>query len=132
MVEANEPTGAAQTGGVRAPLLARQRAIVTGRRGGIGSGVARGLRAEGATIVGIGRSDPDGVLEPAGPLRGAVVADLARRGNVPAPSHNRSLGALDILVTAHGHVRSRPAAEVDPDDWDLTFASNLSSVFQLL
>ena len=87
MVEANEPTGAAQTGGVRAPLLARQRAIVTGRRGGIGSGVARGLRAKGATIVGIGRSDPDGVLEPAGPLRGAVVADLARRDECARAFH---------------------------------------------
>ena len=40
-------------------------------------------------------------------------------------------GGLDILVTAHGHVRPRPAAEVDPDDWDLTFASNPIMVFQL-
>jgi 2-dehydro-3-deoxy-D-gluconate 5-dehydrogenase len=115
-------------------LLEGKRAIVTGAWGGIGSGVVRGLDAEGATVVGIGRSEPPGVPGPAGPLRAAVVADLARRDQCAqafADALEHLGGGFDILVTAHGHVRPRPAAEVDPEDWDLTFAANLGSVFQL-
>jgi 2-dehydro-3-deoxy-D-gluconate 5-dehydrogenase len=114
-------------------LLAGHRAIVTGAWGGIGSGIARGLRSEGAKVVGIGRSAPTGALEPEGPLQGAVVADLTGREECARAFGEavEQLGGLDILVTSHGHVRPRPAAEVDPDDWDLTFAANLGSVFQL-
>jgi 2-dehydro-3-deoxy-D-gluconate 5-dehydrogenase len=132
-VAANEPTITGQASTARGPLRAGQRAIVTGAWGGIGGGIARGLRAEGATVVGIGRSEPTGALEPAGPLRSAVVAELTSRDECAEAFavSLEQLGGLDILVTAHGHVRPAPAAEVDPEDWDLTFASNLGSVFQL-
>ena len=130
---ANEPSSSSEENDLRAPLLAGKRALVTGAWGGIGSGVARGLRAEGATVVGIGRSDPASSLEPDGPLHGAVVADLVRRDECARAFKEsvEQLGGLDILVTSHGHVRPMPAAEVDPEDWDLTFAANLGSVFQL-
>ena len=41
------------------------------------------------------------------------------------------LGGLDILVTAHGHVKPQPSNLVDVADWELTLSTNLTSVFQL-
>jgi 2-dehydro-3-deoxy-D-gluconate 5-dehydrogenase len=127
---------------VTGQLLAGKRAIVTGGRGGIGSGIVAGLRGEGAAVVTIGRSAPGQAGQPASPGAGAsssssssseVVADLSDRADC-ARGFQRALdvlGGLDILVTAHGHVQPRPSGEVSDADWDLTLATNLTSVFQL-
>jgi 2-deoxy-D-gluconate 3-dehydrogenase len=120
----------------RPALLTGKRAVVTGAWGGIGSGIVDGLRDEGAIVAGIGRSLPagqDGRRGGHGALAAAIVADLADRdATARALAEAISvLGGLDVLVTAHGHVRPQPSAEVDPEDWDLTLATNLSSCFQL-
>ncbi len=123
----------------RAPLLAGKRAIVTGALGGIGSGIARAFHREGATVVGIGRAGTGGPsgspVPPERPvfLEGVVVADLARRNECARAFEEAVdvLGGLDILVTSHGHVRPQPSSEADLEDWDLTLATNLGSVFQL-
>lgn len=116
----------------RPPLLAGKRAIVTGAWGGIGAGIVRGLLAEGATVAGIGRSAPE-AAGPVGELEAVIVANLAVRDETARAVGEAvdALGGLDVLVTAHGHVRPQPSAEVEADDWDLTLATNLSSCFQL-
>jgi 2-dehydro-3-deoxy-D-gluconate 5-dehydrogenase len=125
--EAGDPTTALS------PLLVGKRAIVTGAWGGIGSGIARGLHSEGAAVVGIGRSAPPAPSGQSGPLLGTVIADLARRDECARAFESalQQLGGLDILVTAHGHVRPGPSSAADLEDWDLTLATNLGSVFQL-
>ncbi len=118
----------------RPPLLAGKRAIVTGAWGGIGSGIVGGFRAEGAVVAGIGRSAPmaEGPAADLG-LEAVVIADLAEREEIARAVGEavHALGGLDVLVTAHGHVRPESSAVVDVEEWDLTLATNLSSCFQL-
>jgi 2-dehydro-3-deoxy-D-gluconate 5-dehydrogenase len=118
-------------------LLEGQRAIVTGGGGGIGSAIVVGLHGCGVNVAAIGRSSSvrqvvEG-LSGEGPTAVAVEADLAEpdqceRGFRQAAEQ---LGGADILVTAHGRVVPKPSADVELEDWDLTVATNLTSVFQL-
>lgn len=129
--------GAAFDHPLKLTLPAGTRAIVTGAWGGIGSALARGLAGSGAAVVGIGRCAVD---PPAGPsaleashLVRALAADLADPDQCARAFATgvEQLGGLDVLVTAHGHVRPRPSQDVTPAEWDHTLRINLASVFQL-
>jgi 2-deoxy-D-gluconate 3-dehydrogenase len=118
-------------------LLAGRRAVVTGGGGGIGSAIVAGLHRQGAAVAAIGRSgNVHEVVEGlprGGPQALALEADLMDSAQAEQVFGRavEELGGLDILITAHGHVRPGPSAEVSLDDWGKTLATNLTSVFQL-
>jgi 2-dehydro-3-deoxy-D-gluconate 5-dehydrogenase len=112
--------------------LTGRRALVTGGSGGLGGAVAVALADAGAAVAVLGRSER--VHEIASKIAGvAVVANLARRDEL-AHGFDEAvglLGALDILVTAHGTAHAGPALELPLTKWDDTLEVNLTSVYEL-
>jgi 2-deoxy-D-gluconate 3-dehydrogenase len=112
--------------------LRGRRALVTGGGGGLGSAMAEGLRAAGAEVALIGRSDATDRAAARIPAA-AVRADLSdpddlRRGFAEAVE---LLGGLDILVTSHGQVHASPALEHSPAAWAAILDANLTAVFEV-
>jgi 3-oxoacyl-[acyl-carrier protein] reductase len=102
--------------------LAGKVCVVTGSTAGIGRVVAEQLLAEGAHVVGCGRSkDGPGDLH--------VVADLSQRGEperVVAAAEER-FGRIDRLVNNVGGTSIRALEELTDDDWQASFELNLMS-----
>jgi 2-deoxy-D-gluconate 3-dehydrogenase len=101
--------------------LTGKRAVVAGGAGGLGSGFVDGLRAAGAEVVVLGRSDSD------------VTADLGDRGELRRGFDEcvARLGGVDILVQSHGVTNAGPALDQPLERWDETLEVNLTSVFEL-
>jgi 3-oxoacyl-[acyl-carrier protein] reductase len=96
--------------------------VVTGSTGGIGRVVAEQLLAEGAQVVGCGRSED-------GPGDLHVVADLSQRGEperVVAAAEER-FGRVHCLVNNVGGTAIRVLDELTDDDWQASFELNLMS-----
>jgi 3-oxoacyl-[acyl-carrier protein] reductase len=96
--------------------------VVTGSTAGIGRVVAEQLLAEGARVVGSGRSED-------GPGDLHVVADLSQRGEperVVAAAEER-FGRVDCLVNNVGGTSIRVLDELTDDDWQASFELNLMS-----
>jgi 3-oxoacyl-[acyl-carrier protein] reductase len=96
--------------------------VVTGSTAGIGRVVAEQLLAEGAQVVGCGRSED-------GPGDLHVVADLSQRGEperVVAAAEER-FGRVDCLVNNVGGTAIRVLDELTDDDWQASFELNLMS-----
>ncbi len=96
--------------------------VVTGSTAGIGRVVAEQLLAEGAHVVGCGRSED-------GPGDLHVVADLSQRGEperVAAAAEER-FGRIDCLVNNVGGTDIRALDELTDDDWQASFELNLMS-----
>jgi 3-oxoacyl-[acyl-carrier protein] reductase len=101
--------------------LEGKRALVTGASSGIGRASAEALAAAGASVVGLDRQAPSGLLTP------TVLADLTDEAAVVAGVAEavRRLGGLDILVNVAGIMRENPLEAVTADDVDLHFAINV-------
>ncbi len=96
--------------------------VVTGSTAGIGRVVAEQLLAEGAHVVGCGRSED-------GPGDLHVVANLSQRGEperVVAAAEER-FGRVDCLVNNVGGTDIRALDELTDDDWQASFELNLMS-----
>jgi 3-oxoacyl-[acyl-carrier protein] reductase len=96
--------------------------VVTGSTAGIGRVVAEQLLAEGAQVVGCGRSED-------GPGDLHVVADLSQRGEperVVAAAEER-FGRVHCLVNNVGGTAIRVLDELTDDDWQASFELNLMS-----
>src|SRR5579864_3209892 len=96
--------------------------VVTGSTGGIGLAIARGLQAEGATVVTSGRS-PEGI----GELH--VSADLSRAGEpqrLIAEAETR-FGRVDCLVNNLGWAEIHKFDELTDELWEKSFQLNLMS-----
>lgn len=114
-------------------------AIVTGATSGMGKGIALRFALEGAAIVAAGRDAARGrevVAEiEAGGGRAVFVP-----GDVSRPDSNERLaeramaefGAIDILAMSAGEMGLGPVAEVTPEVWDRTVATNLSALYYLM
>jgi NAD(P)-dependent dehydrogenase (short-subunit alcohol dehydrogenase family) len=99
-------------------------AIVTGGAQGIGAAIARGLEAEGATVV-VADLDP-----PEGGIRADVASeeDVARMVSETLARHGR----IDILINNAGLYASlamRPFTEIPLDEWDRVMKVNVASMF---
>jgi 3-oxoacyl-[acyl-carrier protein] reductase len=94
--------------------------LVTGSTGGIGLETVELLRAEGATVVSIGRSGGD------------IQADLARPGEperVVREVEERH-GRLDVLVNNVGGTEIRKLEDLTDADWQASFELNLMTAIR--
>lgn len=131
-------------GGIMAGRLEGKIAVITGASSGIGRSVAERFAAEGAQIVGVGRSqskltDMQSTVKANGGEVVTVATDLSQDSGA-AESINAAIstyGGLDILVNCAGvgysyrSVRPNSMLAIDQssvEEWDHVMAINLSSV----
>jgi 3-oxoacyl-[acyl-carrier protein] reductase len=115
--------------------LTGKTALVTGATGAIGSGIARALHAQGATVAisGTRREVLDGL---AGELKDRVhvlPCDLADKAAVEAlvPSAEEKMSKLDILVANAGVNADNLFVSLTDEAWDKVIAVNLTATFRL-
>jgi len=122
----------------RAPMgkLDGKVALVTGSNRGIGKGIARGLAAEGASLVLAARNAATlrqvaEELEQAGTPTLAIPTDVADEAQVErlfAQAMER-FGRLDILVNNAGAFDGGPLDELTVEAWDKVINTNLRGPF---
>jgi NAD(P)-dependent dehydrogenase (short-subunit alcohol dehydrogenase family) len=116
--------------GMSMKLLESERALITGCAGGIGRGIARALKAEGATVLGSDIAAP-----PADDGIDFLAADLSKRDGWKELLDGavKKLGSISLFV----HAASPRRLEVDTplsvseETWDLMTDINLRSGFFL-
>jgi NAD(P)-dependent dehydrogenase (short-subunit alcohol dehydrogenase family) len=86
-------------------------ALVTGATGVVGRAVVARLQAEGFAVAGVDRGDGGGDL----PLAVDVTDREAMRA--AAERTTSELGAIEVLVTAHGYHAAAPFGEMSREDW---------------
>ncbi len=113
-----------------------QRAIITGGGRGIGAATARGLAAEGASVVVAARSRDEieavaTELRDAGHRASAVVCDVTDPVEVEALRHQAEeiLGGVDVLVNHAGLSASAPLKAIALETWNRIFAVNVTGTF---
>jgi NAD(P)-dependent dehydrogenase (short-subunit alcohol dehydrogenase family) len=116
-------------------------AVITGGDSGIGRAVAIAFAREGADVVISYLSEDSDAKEV-----GALVEDAGRKallisGDVSSPQHCRDIisktveefGRVDVLVNNAAFQMNHETLEEIPDDeWDYTFATNISAMFHLV
>lgn len=111
-------------------------ALVTGGNKGIGKGIARGLAAEGASLVLTARGEAD-LEQTAEELRADGREVLALRSDVTEEGEVSRLfgqvlekfGRLDLLVNNAGAFDGGPLDELSVEAWDRVLAVNLRAPF---
>jgi NAD(P)-dependent dehydrogenase (short-subunit alcohol dehydrogenase family) len=110
--------------------LAGKRAIVTGAARGIGAAIAATFHREGASLA-LLDIDEERLRSTGAALDAAVHGvDLADTEATVEVMHRAidGLSGLDILVNNAGILKMAPLMEIDPADWDLTFAVNVRAM----
>lgn len=106
--------------------LAGRRVVITGAARGIGAAIAERFASCGAALVLLDLDGPR--LHRTAATLGAVAitVDLADVGATRAATEQAvvALGGVDVLVNNAGILRFSPLLEIEPDEWDLTFAVN--------
>jgi glucose 1-dehydrogenase len=119
------------------PVLAGQRALVTGANSGIGAGIARALAAAGASVAVNYVSKPEDAervvadIGAGGGRAVAIRADVSSEAAVQAMFREtvKAFGGLDILVNNAGLQKDAPLADMTLADWDLVIRVNLTGQF---
>lgn len=106
---------------------AGKRALVTGGGAGIGRAIVERLLADGARVVCVQRSVPQGLPDGATALSFNLGDPDDCRAAVEAAVD--SLGGLDILVNNAGAVVEASVGETDAAAWDRLMAINLRAPF---
>jgi NAD(P)-dependent dehydrogenase (short-subunit alcohol dehydrogenase family) len=110
--------------------LAGRRALITGAARGIGAEIAASFHRQGAELA-LLDIDVERVAKTAAPLEArSYEVDLADVESTVAVVGQaiEDLGGLDILVNNAGILKMAPLLEIDPADWDLTFAVNVRAM----
>ena len=110
--------------------LAGRRALITGAARGIGAEIATYFRREGAELA-LLDIDVERLGKTAAELGANVYeVDVADAGTTAAVVDQaiNDLGGLEILVNNAGILKMAPLLEIDPADWDLTFAVNVRAM----
>ena len=109
-------------------------AVVTGGSGGIGSAICRRLSSEGAHVV-ICDLNESASLALAKDIGNASVETVdISKGEEARSMIERVVeqhGQLDVLCNNAGINRRGALMELSEDDWDATFAINITSMFHL-
>jgi NAD(P)-dependent dehydrogenase (short-subunit alcohol dehydrogenase family) len=126
-------------------MLKGRVAIVTGAGNGLGRAEAKGLAAQGASVVvnDLGTSH-DGVGNSSDPAD-KVVADIKRSGGTAVASYDSvstedgakriinlaldKFGRIDVLVNNAGVLRVQPIDQIVTEDWDLVIKTHLYGTF---
>ncbi|QLJ06403.1 SDR family oxidoreductase [Streptomyces sp. NEAU-sy36] len=111
--------------------------LVTGAGSGLGRAIALAFAAEGASVVGAGRTaasldETVGIIEAAGGTAAAVAADVTDSGQVHDLVREcvARFGGLDIAVNNAGILRGTvPVGEVSEEDWDAVLRTNVTGVW---
>jgi len=115
--------------------LQGRRALVTGASGGIGSAIAQGLHAQGATVAlsGTRQEALEAVADTLDGRRHILAADLADADAVDAlvGRAEETMGGLDILVNNAGLTRDGLSMRMSDADWDIVIKVNLEAAFRL-
>ncbi|MFD3685893.1 SDR family NAD(P)-dependent oxidoreductase [Nocardiopsis sp. NPDC058631] len=108
-------------------------ALVTGASSGIGLAIAQRLAEEGAQVYLTGRRKDvlDDAVERVGASATGVVADAADTASLDALFQviSERSGRLDVVVANAGFGRNTAFAEVDEEEFDSTFATNVKGTF---
>lgn len=117
--------------------LAGRTVLVSGASRGIGREIARGLAREGASVVGLARTesaldDLGNELRHGGTEFLTVPADLRDLTSIDAAVAMASKWRpVDVLVNAAGTIVRGTPLEMDPQSWDEVFAINVRGAFFL-
>jgi NAD(P)-dependent dehydrogenase (short-subunit alcohol dehydrogenase family) len=115
-------------------------AVITGADSGIGRAVAIAYAREGADVLISYLNEDEDAKDTARLVEQAGRRAVLVPGDVSRPQHCRDLiaravsefGRVDILVTNAAYQMTRTSLEDIPDDeWDYTFATNVSAMFHL-
>jgi len=116
-------------------------ALITGGDSGIGRAVAIAYAREGADVVISYLSEDEDAQETARYVEEAGRRALLVPGDVSTPAHCRAVvdrtvqefGRVDVLVSNAAFQMSHPdILEVTDEEWDRTFATNVSAMFHLV
>jgi NAD(P)-dependent dehydrogenase (short-subunit alcohol dehydrogenase family) len=110
--------------------LAGRRALITGAARGIGAEIAASFRREGAEIA-LLDIEVERLSQTASALDcRAYRVDLADVDSTRSVVRRAidELGGLEILVNNAGILKMAPLLDIDPADWDLTFAVNVRAM----
>ena len=120
--------------------LTGKKALITGADSGIGRAVALAFAREGADVCVSYLSEDEDARETQRVVEAAGRKCLLIPGDVANAAHCRSivemvvekLGAIDVLVNNAAHQMSfTDIGEISDEEWDRTFATNISSMFYL-
>ena len=116
--------------------FAGKRALITGAAGGIGSQCARLLAGSGAELV-LTDVNHAGLEQLAADLGTATEVTVlsgeltSKEGRTKLGKAAEELGGIDFLLPAAGIYPESPLTNITDEDWDLTIAVNLTSIFAL-
>ena len=112
--------------------LAGQRALVTGASSGMGRATARLFAQEGAEVVLVARREAE-LRTVAGELRGkAEVCAVDLTDRAAALAALAGVGRVDVAIHAAGtNIPRRALAVLDPAEWDMMVATNLTAAYNL-
>jgi NAD(P)-dependent dehydrogenase (short-subunit alcohol dehydrogenase family) len=106
--------------------LAGRQAIVTGAAHGIGLAIARRLRAAGAAVIALDKDEEALAAAFQAGEATLIVADVG--GDDPAALGDRLIaehGPIPLIVNNVGITTPRSFLELEPDEFDAVFATNL-------
>jgi len=113
--------------------------VVTGASRGIGQAICTAFAREGATVVGVARSD---LAETGAAVTAAGGAFVAHNADLGTGTQKESVavitqilgqtGKVDVLVNNAGIIRRAPAKDFPEADWNAVIATNLNSPFFLM
>jgi NAD(P)-dependent dehydrogenase (short-subunit alcohol dehydrogenase family) len=120
--------------------LTGKAAVITGADSGIGRAVAIAYAREGADVLIAYLSEDEDAQDTARLVEQAGQKAVLVPGDVSQPQHCRAIittaveefGKVDVLVNNAAYQMNRESLEEIPDDeWDYTFATNISAMFHL-
>ena len=113
--------------------------VVTGASRGIGQAICAAFAKEGATVVGVARSDLAGTEAAVKDAGGIFIAHNADLGTgTQKESYDviaqilAKTGQIDALINNAGIIRRAPAIDFSEADWNAVLATNLNSPFFLM